>query len=199
MTPQHHSPFLTRPILRWLRLGSTLAGVLLMGACARINDTGLRIVSTPRDAILVINAQVLRGQVLLVPDRTGRASFAAAEAAPPAAAAASAAGAAGVPSSNQATTGQIVGAPAPIAACFGNLRYTATSSGVLDLRCNEGTNVALPFTLITETRGYAYGSTDAGTASLTFGLPDEEALAYLRAPAGKRLVINAKTDALTLE
>ena len=32
---------------------------LLLSACARVNDTGLRLVSTKRDAFLIVNGQVL--------------------------------------------------------------------------------------------------------------------------------------------
>jgi hypothetical protein len=48
---------------------------LLLCSCARVNDTGLRLVSTKRDAYLIVNGQLLTGNVLLVPDRTGRVSF----------------------------------------------------------------------------------------------------------------------------
>jgi hypothetical protein len=42
-----------------------------------VNDTGLRLVSTKRDAYLIVNGQLLTGDVLLMPDRTGRVSFSA--------------------------------------------------------------------------------------------------------------------------
>jgi hypothetical protein len=50
---------------------------LLLCSCARVNDTGLRLVSTKRDAYLIVNGQLLTGTVLLAPDRTGRISFSA--------------------------------------------------------------------------------------------------------------------------
>ena len=49
----------------------------LLCSCAKVNDTGLRLVSTKRDAYLIVNGQLLTGDVLLVPDRTGRVSFSA--------------------------------------------------------------------------------------------------------------------------
>lgn len=171
MTTSHQLPHLGRRLLLRGKPALVLALGLILSACARVNDTGLRLVSTPRDAILLINGQALRGQVMLVPDRTGRVSFVAEPPAP----------------------------TNPISACHGNLRYTATNAGVMDVRCSDGTQASLQFSLITETRGFAYGSTDAGTVSLTFGLPDEEAMAYLRPPAGKKVVINPKDESLTLE
>jgi hypothetical protein len=65
---------LMRPYARSFCL-SLLA--LLLCSCARVNDTGLRLVSTKRDAYLIVNGQLLTGDVLLVPDRTGRVSFSA--------------------------------------------------------------------------------------------------------------------------
>jgi hypothetical protein len=67
------------------------------------------------------------------------------------------------------------------------MRYTATNAGEMDLRCNDGTQVAVQTTQITETRGYGYGSTPEGTVSVTFGLAEEDAKAFLRLPAGKTL------------
>ena len=90
------------PAWRWSALL-----VLLLCGCAKVNDTGLRLVSTSVDAWLVVNGQLLSGRVLLVPDRTGRASFA-------------------------TDKGEIT-------SCSGGMRYTATYSAAIDLRCNDGT------------------------------------------------------------
>lgn len=144
-----------------------LAAALLLCGCAKVNDTGLRLVSTSRDAYLVVNGQILAGNVLLVPDRTGRVSFA---------------------------DGQ-----GSISSCSGSLRYTATSSGEMDLRCNDGTQVALQYTLLSETRGYGYGATAQGVASVAFGLSDSDALAFLKVPPGKKISISATTGALELQ
>jgi hypothetical protein len=121
--------------------------VLLLCGCAKVNDTGLRWVSTKVDAWLVVNGQLLAGTVLLVPDRTGRASF---------------------------TTDK-----GPITNCSGGMRYTATYSAAMDLRCNDGTQIDLQTTLLTETRGYGYGATAQGPASIAFGLPEEDARAFM--------------------
>jgi hypothetical protein len=124
---------------------------LLMCGCAKVNDTGLRLVSTKTNAYLAVNGQWLEGDVLLVPDRSGRVSFAAADSTP----------------------------KATIASCSGSLRYTATFSAEIDLHCNDGTHVVLQTTLISETRGYGYGSTTLGPAKVAFGLSEADAYAFM--------------------
>ena len=60
-----------------LRLALACLGVALgvLSGCARVNDLGMRAVSTKVDAYVVVQGELLAGQVLLVPDRTGRAMF----------------------------------------------------------------------------------------------------------------------------
>ena len=140
---------------------------LLLSACARVNDTGLRLVSSKRDALLIVNGQLLTGNVLLVPDRTGRVSF---------------------------STEKGV-----ITACSGSMRYTATNNAEMDVHCNDGTQVTLQTTLLSETRGYGYGRTDQGPSSLTFGLSDQDARAFLTVPQGKTLAIGAESGDLELQ
>lgn len=72
--------------------------------------------------------------------------------------------------------------------CAGQFRYTGSSSGSLDLRCSDGSNVAMQFSAMTEISGYAYGQTGSDDASLTYGLSEADAVAVLRPPTGKRLV-----------
>ncbi len=131
-------------------VGTALLVVWLFG-CAKVNDTGLRLVSTKTSAYLMLNGQWLQGDVLLVPDRTGRVTFAVDEAA------------------NKGA----------IATCSGSLRYTATYSAEIDLHCNDGTQLALQTTLLSETRGYGYGTTAQGPASVAFGLPEADAYAFM--------------------
>lgn len=127
---------------RW----SVVLALLLCG-CAKVNDAGLRLVSTKVDAWLIVNGQQLSGTVLLVPDRSGRVSF-------------------------SADQGAITG-------CSGGLRYTATNSAAIDLHCNDGTQVDLQATLLSETRGYGYGNTAQGPSSIAFGLSEEDARAFM--------------------
>ena len=136
---------------RAARAASGALLVVLLWGCAKVNDTGLRLVSTNTSAWLMVNGQLLQGDVLLVPDRSGRVSFAADGATPKAA----------------------------IASCSGSLRYTATFSAEIDLHCNDGTQLALKTTLLSETRGYGYGATAQGPASVAFGLPEADAYAFM--------------------
>jgi hypothetical protein len=147
-----------------LILLSLLAGLLC--SCAMVNDTGLRLVSTKRDALLIVNDQLLIGEVLLVPDRTGRMSFLAEKGA--------------------------------ISACSGSVRYTSTNRGEVDLRCSDGAQITLQTTLLSETRGYAYGSTAQGPSSLVFGLPEQDARAFLTVPSGMTLAPNVESGSLEL-
>jgi len=136
-----------------------IATSLLLGGCARVNDMGLRMVSTSADAYAIVNGQLLNGSVTLIPDRTGRFSLAADQ--------------------------------GPVTSCSGAMRNTASNAGTMDLHCNDGTDMQLHFALITETRGYAYGRDEKTSASLAFGLPPQDAIAYLRAPEGKKLSAGA--------
>jgi hypothetical protein len=148
----------------WLVLACAAA---LLAGCAKVNDTGLRLVSTKVDAYLIVNNQVLTGTVLLVPDRTGRVSFAAEKGA--------------------------------ISSCSGVMRYTATHSAEINLQCTDSTQVALKTTFISDTRGYGYGSTAQGPASVVFGLPEADARALLSVPPGKTLAPNAESGGLELQ
>lgn len=138
----------------------------LMSSCAMVNDTGLRLVSTKRDAYLIVNGQLLTGQVRLIPDRTGLVSFSTEKGA--------------------------------IGACSGGMRYSSTNAGEMDVRCSDGTQVTLQTTLLSETRGYAYGSTVQGPSSLVFGLPDQDVRAFLTVPKGMTLAPNAESGELEL-
>jgi hypothetical protein len=157
-----------RPIVRsvWVRSFLLSLLVALFCSCAKVNDTGMRLVSTKVDGYLIVNAQLLVGTVLLVPDRTGRVSFSAEKGA--------------------------------ISACSGSWRYTATNAGEADVRCNDGTQLSLKITLLSETRGYGYGSTAQGPSSLVFGLSEQDASAFLTVPPGKTLAIGAESGALEL-
>ncbi len=79
--------------------------------------------------------------------------------------------------------------------CSGQVRYESTTGGSIDLRCNDGATSQLRYSLLSETRGYAYGPTAngpmTGAASLTFGLTAAQAVAYLTVPTDKKLTVNA--------
>lgn len=140
---------------------------LALGGCAKVNDKTLGWVSSNVDAYLIINGQLLTGNVTLIPDRTARLSF-------------------------SAESG-------PVTTCAGSMRHTASNAGMIDVRCNDGAVAQLQFTLVTETRGYAYGKTTDAPVSLTFGLAATDARAFLTVPEGKKLVESAKGGDLALE
>lgn len=144
-----------------------LSILALLAGCAMVNDRAWRLFSSPTDALAVVNGQLLRGKVKLVPDRTGTLTL-------------------------EANDGAITN-------CFGGLRFTATQAGSMDLRCNDGSSAELQFTLLSEARGYAYGQTAQGPVSLTFGLSDADARAYLKLPEGKKLVEVGKDKTLALQ
>ncbi len=72
--------------------------------------------------------------------------------------------------------------------CMGDLRYTASTSGSIQLQCSDGNEAALSFKALSETSGHASGQARRGPATLAYGLPPAEAAAYLTVPPGKRLV-----------
>lgn len=87
----------------------------------------------------------------------------------------------------------------PVSGCAGTMRYTASQAGTIDLRCNDGAIALLKYTLITETRGYAYGKAADTPVSLTFGLSAADARAFLTVPEGKKLSEDANGGGLKLE
>jgi hypothetical protein len=154
-------------------------GALVLGAaaalmaCARINDIGILVFSSTVQAAAILNGQLLQGQVQLSPDRTGSVTLLAEQTAEKAA----------TPTLSQ---------------CMGRLRYSSTAAGTMDLRCNDGTSVELVFSLIGETRGYAYGQNSTGPVSLVFGLTPSESMAYLKPPPNKQLSERVGTPLLEL-
>lgn len=136
---------------------SILLALSLTG-CAKINDAGMRLLSSSAPALAVVNETLLTGQVSLFTDRTGTVSL-------------------------EAATGL---------KCMGHMRYTASQSGTINLKCSDGTEVSLSFRALSETSGFASGHVTPGPASLTFGLEPANAVAYLTLPPGKRLVSAAK-------
>lgn len=85
----------------------------------------------------------------------------------------------------------------PALSCAGTQRYTATSSGTVNLRCSNGLQTQFPFTALSEASGHGGSRTAGGTVSFTYGLEPGPARAWLTPPAGKRLVVHG--DGLRLE
>lgn len=156
----------------------------LLAGCADLNDTGLAALATRVPAYAVVNEQLVQGEMTLYPDHTGTVALRA-----------DAGLAAG-------STTDVSNPPKPtvlpiLNSCMGRFRYTATTYGMIDLRCNEGSTTDLRMALIGETRGYGYGQTASGLASLTFGMAPAEARAHLTVPPNKQLL--DRTDAVGLE
>lgn len=176
-----------------LAISRTLIGLVvlaLLSACADINDTGLAALATRVQAYAVVNEQLVQGEMTLYPNHTGTVALRAGE-----------------PVQYQAAVSEF-GTPGPQArppaerpilnSCLGRFRYTATTYGAIDLRCNDGSTSDLRMALIGETRGYGYGQTATGVASLTFGMAPTEARAHLTVPAGKQLLEGVSSSALEM-
>lgn len=135
-----------------------VAGMALgLAGCAMVNDKALRLFSSDALAFAIVNGQLLQGNLVLLPDRTGNLSLA--------------------------------GRKEPITSCSGQTRYESSTAGSIDLRCNDGTAASMRYSLLSETRGYAYGATGTGAASVTFGMAPAQAAAYLTVPPGKKLTV----------
>lgn len=93
----------------------------------------------------------------------------------------------------------LAAAKGPVTSCVGGLRFTGTTAGAIDLRCNDGSVVDMQFALLSEARGYAYGQTASGPVSLTFGLSNAQAQAYLKLPPNRKLVEVGKEKTLELQ
>ena len=137
--------------------------------CAQLNDAGLALLSSTMPAVAIVDGQLFQGEIQLFPDHTGTVSLGAA------------------------------GSDGQRASCVGRLRYTATSAGALDLRCSGGILGDLKMTLLGDTRGYGYGPTATGTASLVFGMTAQESRAHLLVPADRKLVERAGSTYLELQ
>ena len=74
---------------------------------------------------------------------------------------------------------------APALSCFGALRFTATTTGVIDLSCNDGRGVAVAFQSLGPISGTGQGLLGNAAFALTYGLSPERAAAYLAVPVDR--------------
>ena len=173
--------------LRTLTTLGLLAPLLtLVAACADLNDTGLAALATRVKAYAVVNEQLVQGEMTLYPNHTGTVTLRAEVA-------------------EAASTGIDLSSPPPkpverpiLNSCLGRFRYTSTAYGSIDLHCNDGSNSDLRMALIGETRGYGYGQTATGLASVTFGMGPTEARAHLTTPPGKQLQESGTSSGLEM-
>jgi len=161
-----------------MTLGSTrwvaaLCATGLLSACAMVDDKAQALFASTSDAIALVNGQLLIGKLQIGIDHTGTLLLT--QPASPA----SKTAAAGTPSTSADYSLRT--------SCSGRFRYTSSTAGAVDLRCNDGTTVELTIAMLSVTRGYGYGQSAVGPASLTFGLTPQAARAYLLVPAGKQL------------
>jgi hypothetical protein len=139
-----------------------------------VDDKAQALFASTSDAIALVNGQLLVGKLQIGIDHTGTLLLAQPAPAPVPKAAAS-----GTTSSTATNISRT--------SCSGRFRYTSSTAGAVDLRCNDGTSVDMTIALLSVTRGYGYGQNAAGPASMTFGLTPQAARAYLLVPAGKQL------------
>ena len=161
----------------------------LLTGCAGLNDRGMRLLSSKVMAFAIVDEQLVEGEIALFPDRTATLTLRR------------------EPAGNGDAEQVALVAQAPLnpatrpalTSCVGRMRYTGTTLATVDLRCNDGTVADLQMAVIGDTRGYGYGQTAAGQASLTFGMTAAEARAHLTVPPGKRLTERAESEGLELK
>ena len=71
------------------------------------------------------------------------------------------------------------GIDAPGLSCFGNLRFSATASGVVGFSCNDGQSVSIPFQSLSPLRGSGRRQMGDKVFALTYGFPAETAAPFL--------------------
>ena len=143
--------------------------VLSLISCAHVGDAGMTLMASSVGAVAVVQDTLLLGKVVLLTNRSGTVNLA-----------------------EQAPAPSAVASTAPRLTCTGNLYYTATTTGVINLRCSDGTVEGLAFTALSATRGVANGNTARGPMSLVFGMAPADAVGILTPPAGQRLVLDAQ-------
>lgn len=153
----------------WAALGLVSTSALL-GGCARLNDTGLMLFASSVPAAAIVNGVLFQGDLTLTPDHTGTLNL----------------------REDPATN------PDVVHSCVGRLRYTGTTMAAVDVRCTGGVIADVRVSMLGETRGYGYGPTATGEASLVFGMEAPDAKAHLKTPAGKVLVERPESTLLDM-
>lgn len=141
----------------------TMATVLLFTGCATVTEKTTGWLSSNSQVIGTLGGRILRGEANFARER--EATF-------------------------QLQTGTVMQAdqsadnakPALNLSCFGQLRHTATRSGVVDLACTDGRTFVLIFTSLSPVSGVARDVSRGSDFTLTYGLPPEKAAGYLAVP-----------------
>jgi hypothetical protein len=71
------------------------------------------------------------------------------------------------------------GSATPALSCFGALHFTASTSGIANLSCNDGSAVVVPFQALGPLRGSGRSQGGQPAFSLAYGLPPEMLATYL--------------------
>jgi hypothetical protein len=141
-------------------LSSVLVG--LLPGCAKLEDRVRRWFSSSVDVFAVMDGKLLVGQAHWMGDRNGSIRM---------------------QTEPWIETGL---------ACSGQISRTGTATANLWMQCNDSKERRLPVAMLAETQGYAYGAQSdavASSTSLTLGLSPEQAISYLRPPAGQTVVV----------
>lgn len=84
----------------------------------------------------------------------------------------------------------------PALTCAGQFTSSAEQGGKGQLQCSDGTTATFQFQRLSLYRGYGIANFSRGAMSFAYGFTHEEALPYLKLPAGKKLVHNGTVLAL---
>jgi len=71
--------------------------------------------------------------------------------------------------------------------CAGEFSFSDALGDAGELKCSDGASAAFHFQRLSMMRGYGAGGSSLNALSFTYGLNAEEALPYLKAPAGQEL------------
>ncbi len=143
--------------------------LLATASCTVSTRLGMRVASAP--VFLVLDGVLFTGEAKGFADRTALITAESVESAGTGGAAGAAGSAAAVPLQ-----------------CAGDLRMASDITGSVDLRCNNGKDTRLSFKLLAPAQGFGYNLPERTSASITFGMVPERAVAYLLAPEGRRIV-----------
>jgi len=80
----------------------------------------------------------------------------------------------------------------PELGCRGQFTSSAAHGGEGSMRCSDGGTVIFRFTRLSLTRGHGEGLSSRGKLSFTYGLSPADSEHYLKAPAGKSILVTDK-------
>ena len=78
----------------------------------------------------------------------------------------------------------------PELTCDGQFTSSAALGGAGEMHCSDGASATFSFQRLSVFSGHGVGKFSRGSMSFTYGLTVDESIAYLKLPAGKRLVLS---------